>query len=385
MVDSSSEESSSSSSESDDSSEGEEDDTPAAKGKKSSNNFVIPKFAKSGAWSASELENIKKNWPHLRNFDDSVLRNVSLKELAGLGKSKNSGQKAISQLMAANYESVSSFPEKIESGTDDCMGRAHSARFLRGYAGDAQELWIQARSHLGPDGLEPMANYELVSLGIGDLMTPRVWVEIHKPNSRILTIRMLSRNSVDAAWRDPDRSETPKEFETIQELHMALLTLDCVIHKIMPWNMSFKTLYSFMVSMDFGVSDLSGKTGRLNLVSNFVDEILRANARNWEERKKFLSHQDLVARWSAFVSRNRQTVRVSDQAKKKDRPRQGPSDSKVRIPAWICRKFNAGDCDKKEDKHPSYWDPSFVLRHICSKVTDKGKVCMESHPEKDHK
>jgi len=384
VVDSSSEESSSSSSESEDSTEEEEDDSPAPKGKKSSNGFKIPKFVKSGPWSSSELENIKKNWPHLKNFDNAVLKNVSLKELASLGKSKNSGRKALSQLMAANFESVSGFPEKIESGTDDCMGRAHSARFLRGYVADAQELWVQARSHLGPEGLDPIGNYELVSLGIGDLMTPRVWNEIHKPNSRHLTIRMLSNSSVDLAWRDPEKSETPKEFETIQEFHMAMLTLDCVIHKVMPWNMSFKTLYSFMVSTEFGVSDLTGKT-RLPLLANFVDEILRANARNWEERKKFLSHQDLVGRWSAFLSRNQHSVRSSDQGKKKDRPRPGPADRKVRIPAWICRKFNSGDCDKKEDKHPSYWDPTFFLRHICSKVTEKGKVCMENHSESEHK
>jgi hypothetical protein len=321
----------------------------------------------------------------LRNFDDAVLKNVSFKDLAGYGKTKHTGQKALSQLMAANFEAVTGFPEKIESGTDDCMGQVHRARFLRGYVGDAQDLWIQARNHLGPEGLDPIANYEMVSIGAGDLMTPRVWGEIHKPNSRILTIRMLSRNSVDAAWRDPDKTEAPKDFETMQELHMAMLTLDCVIQKIMPWNMSFKALFFFMVSMDFGGSDLSGKIGRLNLVTNFVDEVMRSNARNWEERKKFLSHQDLSSKWSAFLSRNQQAMRSSDQGKRKEKSKPGHGDRKVRVPAWICKKFNAGDCDKKEDRHASYWDPSFSLKHICSKITDKGRVCMEPHPETEHK
>jgi len=149
VVESSSEESSSSSSDS--TSEEEEDDPPAPKGKKSSNRYKIPKFIKSGPWSHTELENIKKNWPHLRNFENSVLKNVSFKDLAGYGKNKHTGQKALSQLMTANFEAVTGFPEKIEAGTDDCLGQVHRARFLRGYVGDAQDLWLQARSHLGPE------------------------------------------------------------------------------------------------------------------------------------------------------------------------------------------------------------------------------------------
>jgi hypothetical protein len=305
--------------------------------------------------------------------------------LASLGKAKTTGQKALSRLMAANYESVVSFPEKIDAGLDDCVGQVHSARFLRGYVGDAQDLWIQARNHLGPDGLDPIANYELVTLGVGDLMTLKVWEEVHKPNSRSLSIRMLSKHTVEIAWRDPDKSELPKEFETIQELHLAMSTLECVIHKIMPWNMSFKTLLLFMVSIDFGSSDFSGKPIKLSILANFVDEVLRANARNWEEKKKFLSHQDLCVKWSSFLSRNQQQNRFADSNKKKDKPKQGANDRKVRPPAWICKKFNQGDCDKKEDKHPSSWDPTFILKHLCSKLTSKGKICYESHPECEHK
>ncbi len=170
MVDSSSDDSSSSSSDSEESSsEEKEDDRHTSKGK---NKYRIPKFTKSGSWTSADLVNIKKNWPHLRNFDDNVLKNTSLKELANLGKNKSDGHKALSRLMAANFEAATSFPETVESGTDDCMGLVHKSRFLRGYVGDPQELWIQARKHLGPDGLDPIANYEMVTLGVGDLTPP---------------------------------------------------------------------------------------------------------------------------------------------------------------------------------------------------------------------
>jgi hypothetical protein len=383
LIESSSEDSSSSSSDSEESSSDEiEDDHPPPKGK---NKYKIPKLKKSGAWTSAQLENIKKNWPHLKNFDDCVLKNTSLKELSNLGKNKLDGHKALSRLMAANYEAVTSFPTKVEAGTDDCTGLVHNSRFLRGYVGDPQELWIQARTHLGPDGLDPIANYEMVTLGLGDLLTPKVWGEAHKPNSRSLSIRMLSRKSADEAWRDPDKSETPKEFETMRELQTAMTTLECAIHRIMPWNLSFKTLQLFLISNNFGASELAGKPVSLTHTANFVDEILRDNAKNWEEKKKFFSYQDLCARWSSFLSRNQQQTKPSEQTKRKDKPKSGPTDKKVRVPAWVCRKFNAGDCDKKEDKHPSYWDPTFILKHLCSKVTDRGKLCFENHPECQHK
>ncbi len=102
----------------------------------------------------------------------------------------------------------------MEAGEDNCTGLVHSSRFLLGYVGDSQELRIQARKHLGSDGLDPIGNYEVVTLGIGNLITPRTWGEIHKPNSRQLSISMLSQKSVDESWRLSDKNESPIEFKS---------------------------------------------------------------------------------------------------------------------------------------------------------------------------
>jgi hypothetical protein len=45
-----------------------------------------------------------------------------------------------------------------------------------------------------------------------------------------------------------------------------------------------------MVSIDFGESELSDSPSRLKFLTDFVDKAMGTNARNWEERKKFLSH-----------------------------------------------------------------------------------------------
>jgi hypothetical protein len=55
-------------------------------------------------------------------------------------------------------------------------------------------------------------------------------------------------------------------------------------------------------------------------------------------------------------------------------------------PGYLCRRYNEGRCDAKDDRHPASWDPNYVLKHACSKyLEDKRKFCMEAHPESEHK
>jgi hypothetical protein len=329
----------------------------------------------------------------LKNFPDSVLKNATLSELTGLAKQKLSGSKLLSQKLSTNFEQVQNFPERIDKGEDDCTGKVHPARFLRGFVGDSQDLWKQAREVWGIEGIDPISNYEVASIGLGDLLTPSVWNEIHKPNSRRLSVRMLSTKSVEEAWKTGEKLDSLKEFETLQEFKMAMATLDGIFHKVMPWNMAFKTLSIFLTSTNFGESDLPQKSNKLTLLANFVDEVLRGNARNWEEKKSFFSFQDLAIKWTTNLARRLgETTPTSDTIGRKNnnaqtKKRNGFSEkSSPRTPGWVCRRFNEGRCDSKEDRHQSPWDASFVLKHLCSKwVKDKNKFCLEAHPENDHK
>ncbi len=251
-----------------------------------------------------KIQNFKLNWPHLRNFDDSVLKHATLSELTSMGKQRVSGSKILSQTLSRNFENIQNFPEKIPEGLDNCLGKAHQSRFLRGYAGDAQDLWLQGREAWGANGIEPMANYEVVSMGLGDGLTHKVWAEIHKSNSRALSIRLLSPKSVEEAWKETEKNESPREFDTMNDFKIAMATLEGGIHRVAPWNFAFKTLHLFMISMNYGENELNGKTNKPVFLANFVDEVLRCNARNWEEKKKFLSYQDLAVRWTANLTRS---------------------------------------------------------------------------------
>jgi hypothetical protein len=300
-----------------------------------------------------------------------------------MGRQKISDSKVLSQKLSRNFENVLNFPERISEGSDNSLGKAHPSRFIRGYAGDAQELWLQAREAWGVSGIEPIANYEVVSMGLGDGLTHKVWAEIHKPSSRSLSIRLLSPKSVEEAWKESDKSETPHEFDNMHNFRVAMATLEGGIHRVAPWNFAFKTLHLFMLSMNYGENELNAKSNKPAFLANFVDEVLRCNARNWEEKKKFLSFQDLTVRWSANLARTGGFVGGGQ--KKAEKTKDGPSKFK-KLPGWVCRRYNEGRCDSKDDRHQAHWDPSYLLKHVCSKwLNEKKRYCLDSHPEPDHK
>ncbi len=329
-------------------------------------------------------------YPHLKNLEDSILKRASLRDITSMGKQKMSNGKFLNQTMTSTYEHLCNFPEQIPAGPDDCTGIVHMARFLRGYVGDGQDLWIQARQYLGPEGMAPICNYEIVSMGLGDLLTPKVWAKIHKPNARDLSIMMLSQGSVSNAWKDSDKSDAPKEFESLFDFKMAMLTLEGAIHKVMPWNFAFKSVYIFVVSVDFGESDLSENSTRIQFLTNFVDEALRANARNWEEKKKFLSNQDLCVKWNSHLTRKgallKPTKGGAGGGNKNKAKQERETKERKKVPSWVCRAFNEGKCTSKDDRHASDWNPNFYLKHVCNKwVNDKNKHCLEGHKRGDHK
>jgi hypothetical protein len=323
-------------------------------------------------------------WPHLKNLNDSALQTASLKDLAQIGKQRLTNSKLLSHSMSENFETVKNFPEQVVAGSDDCTGTVHKARFLRGFVGDHQDLWLQARQSWDPEGIPAISNYEVVSLGLGDYITQKVWAKVHKPNARDLSIRMLSPKSVEDDWRSSDRSDSPKEFNNLHDLKMATATLEAMIHKVTPWNLAFKTVHLFMLSIDFGESELSNSSNRIQFLESFIDEALRTNAQNWEERKRFLSYQDLCVKWSSSLTRKNIVMKSSGE-KGKGKGSGAAKDPK-KPPNWICKTFNEGKCAIKDSRHLSDWNPKLFVKHLCNKwVEAKGRHCCENHQAKDHK
>jgi len=342
-------------------------------------------------WSSEQLKNLRKNFKNLEHLDDSVLAYLSFKEMIAMGGKKDKNNKILTEKLAENYEKLRNFPTRVETGEDQCTGRAHNSRFLRGYVGNSQELWVQARKHMGLSGLDPISNYETVSMGLNGLISSRVWHEAHSPSSKLLSLRMLTNSSMKNAWTIQEKNNDVKEFETLQELKMAVVALDACIRKVMPWNASFATVAIFLHSVNFGEHDLAGKQSRLAFLADFVDEIVRYNAQAWDEERFFMSAQEVAAKWSALFLRkfaSTQKGAGSDPPSKpgKNNDKNNRPDQKEKFPPGVCRNFQFGKCSHPGDKHSASWDVDYILRHLCAMyLMDKKRFCLGNHAKKDHK
>ena len=355
-----------------------------------SKTYRIPKKGRR-IWDAKQIENLRKNFKNIEHLDDNVLAFLSFRDISANEGKKDKQNRFLTEKLAENYEKVRKFAVKVEAGEDSCTERAHDARFLRGYVGNSQDLWIQARRKLGIAGLDPIANYETVSVGINGFISARVWHEVHSPSSKHLSIRMLTNHALQSAWTSPEKGGEVKEFESMHDLKMAVVALDACIRKVFWWNCSFATIAIFLHSIEFGESDLSGFPDRITVLANFIDEVLKFNAQAWDEERYFMSAQDVTAKWSALlvrknVSRSSKASSTSSRKKGDNSSSSGKVKDKPKYPPGVCKLFNLGTCTHPGDKHGAPWNSSYVLRHACAKsLPDKKGFCLEAHAEKDHK
>ena len=243
-----------SSSDSDDDPDNEEEIEETSRANSS---YRIPKKGRR-IWDSKQLENLRKNFKNIEHLGDNVLAFLSFRDISANEGKKDKQNKFLTEKLAENFEKVKKFPVKVEAGEDSCTEHTHDARFLRGYVGNSQDLWVQARRKLGLTGIDPIANYETVSIGINGYISARVWHEVHSPSSKHLSIRMLTSHVLMLTWSSPEKYAEVKEFDSMHDLKMAVVALDVCIKKVFWWNCSFATVAIFLNTIEFGESDLAG-------------------------------------------------------------------------------------------------------------------------------
>lgn len=330
--------------------------------------------------------------------------------MASLDSKQSRNLKNSSHAMASNFEKLKKFPTKVSEGVDDCTGKVHEARFLRGYVGSSKDLWLQAREALPLEGRDAVSNYDTGSIGITGKISPQVWKEIHNPSSKELSIRMLAPSAVKSTWKSADSTNNCKDFTNMQELRVAVSTMDAAFHKVHPWNFSFKAISVFLQNMNFGEAELDKSVESVLFVADFIDEALKSNAQFWDEKRSFLSNQHLHSRWVSAMAERAYSLA----AKKDTRGKNGKWEkdfNKLKgdgkggfngngkngnggggVPWWeknpigYCRNFNLGTCQFKTPQHPSTWDRTFILNHNCTQfLPEKNRFCFGDHPKFEHK
>jgi len=341
----------------------------------------------------AEILIMKKNFPQLSSFTEQMFRVFSVKDLLMMDSScsarKKKDSKILSERLSANLEKINESPIEIPPGQDNCSDLLHEARFLRGATGRVQDVWITARNKLGLTGLDPVSHYDSSTLGFNKRLDNQVWCELHNPGSRMISVRMLNPLTLKSTSRLTSRKDEPnlKEFESFQDLRMAMVAMESAIHMIMPWNLSCKTLTIFLHSVEFGENLPAGKPAKLLFVADFIDEVLSTNADAWDNKTPFLSSHEISAKWNSesalkFSSVGRQVERTEP---KKDAKKRRDSQTEMNPPNFLCKKFNMGICYKDSDNHPSPWSNDKILKHGCSFfLADQKKFCLKKHSKLNH-
>jgi len=334
--------------------------------------------------------------------------------------------------MALNLERLKDNPTTYESEQDNRIDTFHRIRWAGGPACGSQGVWAHTRSSNPLDGVEPIAAYDMETIGLGGHVTARGWIEIHNPASKSLSLKLFSSNNVGNATASSKRitfsesddgfdvGESMKEISDLGEFKTALRALKAAMRYSLPWNFSVEAIDGFLQNSAFCAVDLVNVPNKASVLTGFVNYALGINAQRWQRKMPFLSTGDLEQQWPSFfrtrcpaASHNAQNMQQQQRRqftnfgtgnfnRKPFGPRPGaPTSSQPyhtpgpkAVPSnlialthsvsedQLCRRFNFGVC-------PNQWDSCFKadgtkLFHMCSAMKN-GQSCKGNHPTSGHR
>ena len=372
--------------------------------------YKIPKL-QYGHRTKKQIELMRQDFQNLKHHPDETFRTYSLTELIRLDSkmSKDSkSSKKLTEKLQKNHEKAKSKPTQIKAGEDNRSDVLHEARFLGGHTCKNTEIWLQARKSIGITGLDPIAHYDIDSVGMNDRINCTIWAALHNPGSREISIRMLAPEALKAAMGNEDKEtiSPKKDFDSMKDLRTALASLRLATHFVHPWNFSVATLEFFLTSVNFGEHDITDTAARLKFVCEFIDMILLRNAQAWDDSNGFWVQEKIANKWigdlAAKIPRNNVGggSERTDNANKpgnKQKPKnntnqKSPTHSKVPfkkvfVPTGVCRRFNLNVCPSQADATcVAPWDPTVMLKHVCCHQNLQTKAfCMGKHTLPEHK
>ena len=334
-----------------------------------------------------ELE-LWKLLPQLRDLPEAILKKLPLSAMfqlnTALAKEKKSSEKlGVNAKLAKNAKKSGKNPSTVEKGLDNRKDILHPARFLGGASCGLGELWDSARKVIGEEGVLPLGNYDLDTLGCGGCVTPKGWAELHNPASQDLKLKWFhlpnaaSGNYASKKSEGEDRGESVKEIADLDSFKMALNTAREAMASALPWNRSVSAVTGLMVNTNYMQEELAGNPRRAAILTEFVDYVFSRNALNWENGQHFLSTDELTHVWANWKCKRSISSKPAEKNKKEKEP------EKKKALSDICRYYNTKSCrhqNNKECKTPM----GKSLCHVCHKYLAGGKICQKDHSRADH-
>jgi hypothetical protein len=225
----------------------------------------------------------------------NVLQQLSRSEIfqlntAVLKESKVAGKLQTNAKLTMNAQQLVANPAAIPGGLDDRKSFLHPARFFGGASCSAQELWLKAREHLGLNGVTPLGNYDLDSIGCGGCVTPRGWSVIHDPSSAELKLKLFHLPNVNSSSLSARKisledgesainiGDSLRDIVDMDAFKSALNTLREAMATALPWNRSISALGGFFANNNFCTTDLNNIPKKAVILTEFCDYVLQRNA-----------------------------------------------------------------------------------------------------------
>lgn len=350
------------------------------------------------AGSMSSLFEVWRLLPQLKGLPEDLLRRMPTSVVFQLNaalqkESKHSAKLSVNAKLTANASKLHLNPTRVEAGLDNRKNVLHAGRFLGGASCTGQEMWLQARSLLGEEGVTPIGNYDLDCVGCGGSVTPKGWLELHNPGSQELRLRLfylpnvgnfgLSAKKVNLQDGEESLSigDSLREIADMDSLRAALNTAREALHSALSWNRSIGAIVGFMTNSNWLQQDLAGNSKRAQVIVEFVDYVFGRNALNWENSVPFLGTDELAHVWATWKGK-RSALFSKVPEKANAQGASGPKQQRVRNN--MCRKWNRGICPNQADPHCKTTFGN-TLMHGCSALTAGNKPCGLDHKRADHK
>ena len=372
--------------------------------------FKIPKL-KYASRTKSEIQRMREDLPNLSHHSEDTFRSMSWTELIRLDNKLDSNGKSgkkLTEKMAKNLEKCKKNPKKIEAGEDNRANIIHKSRFFGGHICKNEDIWLTARENIGISGLDPISRYDSEGVGMEGNLNSHVWAALHNPGSKDISIKMLSPEALKTARgeSEKDSATCKKEFDSSNDIRLALSTLRTANQFIHPWNFSLTTLDYFLTSVNFGEKELVNckNNEKFSFLTSFIDKVILHNAEAWDDSKTFMSAQKISNKWMSDIMRkcpksqqketqkpkNTNFTKPNQFQNKNQSPNQNQnqnSNPRPYIPPGICRRFSFNACPNQNDNFCSApWDANKKLNHQCAFWNkNDNKFCMSNHSLQDHK
>jgi hypothetical protein len=361
--------------------------------------------------STEDLEVLKLRFPRLKEFSDSFLRGRSMEELLKIEstslKIRDAERRGEAEdRLANNKQNLEASAVFVEGSRDDRCGTLHKGRFLAGAACSSKKFWLAARAAIDVTGHEPVANYDLSSVGMGGFVTSKGWIELANPGSTKMALKLFNINNVGNKLPGSRTSAEPvqgdDDIAELGEFKLALRTLRTAAQFVCPWNLSFLALENFLVQSEFCMTELSGTENPAGTLTQFVDYILHENANRWRDSEPFLQTPELKTAWFSFSSARPRVLlkkkevsgsmsQVTTARKQTPKLPKGQASGFGGLPSNhprlnmpftdACKAYNVGKCSKQAGTCTT--KKGTPLRHTCNwsdLSVHNAVVCGQPHP-----